>query len=113
MTLFTVLFRAGNMLGFKYWKDCFRKSGTDGKHLYMQGFEWTFGWNMGDEGGFPFIVDEWNVTTDGMIEIQPDIRAEPDWCAPHRYYTLFCNCQRAQICADHLRLSVQQHRQRI
>lgn len=47
----------------------------------MQGFEWTFGWNegAGDGDGFPYLADEWNVTETGEIEIDMDIRNQPDW----------------------------------
>jgi hypothetical protein len=53
----------------------------------MQGFEWSFGWNKDSvnattpNGGFPYLVDEWNVTKSGEIEIVMDIRNVPDWCA--------------------------------
>ena len=47
----------------------------------VQGFEWTFGWNegAGDGDGFPYLADEWNVTETGEIEIDMDIRNQPDW----------------------------------
>jgi hypothetical protein len=50
-------------------------------HALLQGFEWTFEWSMGEQGGFAYLVDEWNVTKEGEIPIQVDIRNQPDWCA--------------------------------
>ena len=51
----------------------------------VQGFEWTFGWAEDEpRSGYPFLVDQWNVTKEGEIEIQMDISNQPDWCGTFR-----------------------------
>ena len=47
--------------------------------VVIQGFEWTFAMSPGEEGGYVYILDEWNATMEGEIEIVPDIAVAPDW----------------------------------